>query len=217
MRPNEVIAACPHKIARARREGCCAWGDFLDSFAECWPRWFDGLPTPHQWTMARSDWRAGNTGFEAAHNAQRRIKEANTPAARQERETRALARSVIAVARKTPAGVKVCHSLQQPRWGCPMHGRNATSTPPQPTERELTLADDHATRNLATDYFKAQGFFDQLRAAGVAASGGSSREDVQFLIDLAAQDRISAFERRTLARIARQPASGVVPPGGKIK
>ena len=51
-----------------------------------------------------SAWKAGNTGYEAAHNAQRRMKEANMPAARQQRETRALTRSVLAIAAR-PSGV----------------------------------------------------------------------------------------------------------------
>lgn len=41
-----------------------------------------------------------------------------------------------------------------------------------------------------------------------------AREDVQFLIDLAAQERVSAFERRTLVHIARQlsAARSIAPP-----
>jgi hypothetical protein len=99
MRASEVAAACPFKIPGHTRAGCCAWQDFLPGFAEYWLRWFDAPPTPQQWSMARADWKAGNTGYEAAHNAQRRMKQANTPAARQERETRALTRSAIAVAK----------------------------------------------------------------------------------------------------------------------
>lgn len=50
--------------------------------------------------MARRDWKAGNTGWEAAHNSQRRIKERNTGAAIQERNTKAMAHSLIAVAKR---------------------------------------------------------------------------------------------------------------------
>jgi hypothetical protein len=45
-------------------------------------------------------------------------------------------------------------------------------------------------------------------AAGVRVDA-PSREDVQFLIDLAAKESTSTFERRTLVRIARQLAYGV--------
>lgn len=54
-----------------------------------------------------------------------------------------------------------------------------------PTEREQTLAGllkrcarclppEHATRKLATEYLKAQGFFNPLRASGVQADRGGS-------------------------------------------
>jgi hypothetical protein len=65
---------CPLRIAPQARAGCCTWDTFLASFAEAWPQWFDAPPTPHQWAMAKRDWIAGNTGWEAAHNAQRRAK-----------------------------------------------------------------------------------------------------------------------------------------------
>jgi hypothetical protein len=104
MSPADIERACPYKIAGRTYAGCCAWQDFLPSFAEYWLRWFAAPPTPQQWGMARSDWKAGNTGYEAAHNAQRRMREANTPAARQQRETRALARSVIAIAKASAEG-----------------------------------------------------------------------------------------------------------------
>lgn len=46
-----------------------------------------------------------------------------------------------------------------------------------------------------------------------------AREDVQFLIDLAAQERVSAFERRTLVHIARQlsAARSIAPPAAVPK
>lgn len=54
---------------------CCDWRTFKDGFDEYWPRWFKEPPTTDQMKAAKADWRAGNTGYEAAHNAQRREKE----------------------------------------------------------------------------------------------------------------------------------------------
>lgn len=77
---NEGLAAlvekrCPFRIPRHTRAGCCTWDTFITAFAGAWPRWFDAPPNDQQWRMARADWKAGNTGWEAAHNAQRRVKE----------------------------------------------------------------------------------------------------------------------------------------------
>ena len=54
---------------------CCNWSDFLSDFPEHYAEWFDGPPTPKAWVAAKRDWRAGNTPWEAAHNAQRVAKE----------------------------------------------------------------------------------------------------------------------------------------------
>jgi hypothetical protein len=73
--PNQVRERCPLRIAGRTYAGCCEWETFLDSFADAWPKWFDAPPNAQQWQMAKRDWKAGNTGWEAAHNAQRRMKE----------------------------------------------------------------------------------------------------------------------------------------------
>lgn len=59
------------------REGkcCCKWRDFADSYTAYRGRWFDSPPTPNAIRMATRDWKSGNTGWEAAHNEQRRAKE----------------------------------------------------------------------------------------------------------------------------------------------
>lgn len=102
---HKVEFGCPLRIRRDTRAGCCTWDTFIVDFADCWPRWFQAPPTAEQWQWAKRDWKSGNTGFEAAHNAQRRIKESSTPAARQERSTKALASSVVRIAsRKTAPG-----------------------------------------------------------------------------------------------------------------
>jgi hypothetical protein len=53
-------------------QGCCGWDTFVHDFVLAWTRRFDTPPTPHQWQMAKRDWKAGNTGWEAANNAKRR-------------------------------------------------------------------------------------------------------------------------------------------------
>lgn len=95
-----VEQRCPLRTRRHTRAGCCTWDTFITSFSAAWPQWFCSEPTLEQWQWARRDWKAGNTGWEAAHNAQRRIKERNTPAAIQERNTKAVARSLILVAKR---------------------------------------------------------------------------------------------------------------------
>ena len=65
----------PRGIPLHMSAGCCTWDTFLTGFADAWPRWFDAPPTSAQWLGAKRDWMAGNTGWEAAHNAQRRVKE----------------------------------------------------------------------------------------------------------------------------------------------
>lgn len=70
-----VRARCKLNIPPHLAAGCCTWDTFLDGFCDAWPKWFDVPPNDQQWRMAKRDWVAGNTGWEAAHNAQRRIKE----------------------------------------------------------------------------------------------------------------------------------------------
>lgn len=66
----------PKKAASAREgDSCCDWSTFREGWDEHWPRWFDAPPNARHWRSAVRDWRAGNTGFEAAHNAQRRAKQ----------------------------------------------------------------------------------------------------------------------------------------------
>jgi hypothetical protein len=69
-----VKRACPFRIPAHTEAGCCRWDVFLDGFACAWARRGD-LPTDDQWGEARGDWRAGNTGWEAAQNAFAREKE----------------------------------------------------------------------------------------------------------------------------------------------
>jgi len=92
-----VEERCPLRIAPDARDGCCRWDDFLPGFAEAWARWFDTPPTPQQWQMAKRDWRAGNTGWEAAHNAQRRVKER---VKKREHDAWAAAKGVLTVAQR---------------------------------------------------------------------------------------------------------------------
>jgi len=55
---------------------CCTFPVFIDDFNHYFPLYFDVPPTAQQLKNARSDWRAGNTGYEAAHNAKNRAKDA---------------------------------------------------------------------------------------------------------------------------------------------
>ncbi len=55
--------------------GCCEWDTFCDGFEQFWSRYFEHPPALKDWRAARRDWRTGNTGFEAAHNAQRRARQ----------------------------------------------------------------------------------------------------------------------------------------------
>ncbi len=71
---STVRSACPFKISPGLVAGCCRWDDFLDGFSSAWARRND-LPTDQQWREARKDWRAGNTGWEAAQNAKVRERE----------------------------------------------------------------------------------------------------------------------------------------------
>ena len=66
---------CPLRMDPNDNSGCYRWSEFADDFSEYWDKWFDVPPTIKHWQSARSDWRKGNTGWEAAHNAQRRAKE----------------------------------------------------------------------------------------------------------------------------------------------
>ena len=70
-----VVQCCRLRIPLHLTAGCCTWDTFLTGFADAWPRWFDVPPSEAQWRMAKRDWVAGNAGWEAAHNAQRRAKE----------------------------------------------------------------------------------------------------------------------------------------------
>lgn len=103
---------CPLRIPRHTMAGCCTWDTFITSFAGAWPQWFKAEPTLEQWQWARRDWKAGNTGWEAAHNAQRRIKERRAPATIQERNTKAVARSLIAVAKSGQANIEGKHHVK---------------------------------------------------------------------------------------------------------
>lgn len=60
------------RIPDDRRAGCCLWGDFWPSFEEYMRKWFDAPISDAAWKSAVRDWRAGNTGYEAAHNYRRR-------------------------------------------------------------------------------------------------------------------------------------------------
>ena len=55
---------------------CCTFSVFIDDFNHYFQRFFDAQPTEQQLKNARSDWRAGNTGYEAAHNAKNRANDA---------------------------------------------------------------------------------------------------------------------------------------------
>jgi hypothetical protein len=91
-----VEQRCPFRFRRDTRSGCCTWDTFLTGYADAWERWFDAPPSAQQWRMARADWDAGNTGWEAAHNAQRRIKER---VAKREHEAWAASGAVITFAK----------------------------------------------------------------------------------------------------------------------
>lgn len=93
-----VEQRCPLRIAPETFAGCCEWYTFLPGFAEAWERWFDVPPTPHQWRMAKQDWKAGNTGWEAAHNAQRRANARVESGAVYGAEAKAMARALIRAA-----------------------------------------------------------------------------------------------------------------------
>lgn len=62
----------PDEARRGR--SCCSWLDFREGFEEAYQKWFDAPPTKHRWRWAILDWHAGNTGWEAAHNAKRRAR-----------------------------------------------------------------------------------------------------------------------------------------------
>lgn len=72
----------PKKSGRARERNCCCdWFTFYEGYEEAHAKWFGMPPSKEHWAAAVKDWRAGNTGWEAAHNAQRRAKEAVQKAA----------------------------------------------------------------------------------------------------------------------------------------
>ena len=66
---------CPLRIDANDSRGCCRWSKFAADFEEYWQKWFDAPPTVKHWQSAKRDWLRGNTGWEAAHNAQLRAKE----------------------------------------------------------------------------------------------------------------------------------------------
>lgn len=78
---------------------CYSWADFIEDFLEFYAKRFDAPPTAHARSMAVRDWRAGNIGWEAAHNAQRRAKARLMPGEIQRRQEAKkagrIARSVI--------------------------------------------------------------------------------------------------------------------------
>jgi hypothetical protein len=51
---------------------CCTFRVFMDDFHYYWPQWNSAPPTEKQLKLAKSDWRAGNTGYEGVRNAQHR-------------------------------------------------------------------------------------------------------------------------------------------------
>jgi hypothetical protein len=53
---------------------CCSWIDFKESFDEAHARWFDAPPPRRTMLCAIRDWKEGNTGWEAAHNARQRAR-----------------------------------------------------------------------------------------------------------------------------------------------
>ena len=60
-----------HRVAGS----CCDWQTFREGFLEAFAKWFETPPTDKHWSSAVRDWKHANTGWEAAHNAQRRAKE----------------------------------------------------------------------------------------------------------------------------------------------
>lgn len=60
------------RIPDDRQAGCCKWIDFYPGFVEWYLKWFGERPTDGAWKAALGDWKRGNTGYEAAHNARRR-------------------------------------------------------------------------------------------------------------------------------------------------
>lgn len=103
MTESDIRASCHLRLLPTDEDGCCTWDTFLESFVYFWPRWFKAPPTRQQWSMAKRDWKAGNTGYEAAHNAQRRMFKASLPGFQQERQARALTRSLLRVVKGAPA------------------------------------------------------------------------------------------------------------------
>ena len=55
---------------------CCTWRDFHASFLDQYREWMGMEPTDDAWAAAMRDWKSSNTGWEAAHNARRRAREA---------------------------------------------------------------------------------------------------------------------------------------------
>jgi hypothetical protein len=77
MNDSELLELARKKRPDNARDGncCCTWLTFAEGFSGAFTKWFDEPPTKAHWAAAVRDWKAGNTGWEAAHNAQRRAKE----------------------------------------------------------------------------------------------------------------------------------------------
>ncbi|TAL65806.1 MAG: hypothetical protein EPN79_11690 [Burkholderiaceae bacterium] len=67
--PNKRYNSQEHKA-------CCNWGTFSEGFTDHFKKLFGSPASEENWKMAIRDWRAGNTGYEAAHNARAREKDA---------------------------------------------------------------------------------------------------------------------------------------------
>jgi hypothetical protein len=60
---------------RGETVSCCTFSVFMDDFHYYWPKYHIAPPTEAQLKLAKSDWRAGNTGYEGVRNAQNRAAE----------------------------------------------------------------------------------------------------------------------------------------------
>lgn len=57
-----------------RGRACCCWDTFRGPFETEYADIFGLPPNKLAWQSAIADWRSGNTGFEAAHNARARLR-----------------------------------------------------------------------------------------------------------------------------------------------
>ena len=60
---------------------CCGLSDFMEDFNFYFWKDMENMPTADQLKKAKSDWRAGSTGWEAVKIAEERIEEAARKAA----------------------------------------------------------------------------------------------------------------------------------------